>query len=57
MGLKGRLEIWGSELYPRMIVRDIEQAAKLTVVENVNDGPRFARYRPHPGVIDGDDAE
>jgi hypothetical protein len=40
-----------------MIVRGIEQAAKLTVVENVNAGPRFARYRPYPGITDGDDAE
>jgi hypothetical protein len=57
MGLKGRLEIWASESHPRMIVRDIEQVAKLAVVENVNDGPRFARYRPHPGMTDGDDAD
>jgi hypothetical protein len=57
MGLKGRLEIWASEPYPRVIVRDIERAARLRVVENVNDGPRFARYRPHPGVVDRDDAE
>jgi hypothetical protein len=57
MDLKGRLEIWGSEPYPRMIVRDIEQAARLTVVENVNGGPRFGRYRPHPGIIDGGDVD
>jgi hypothetical protein len=57
MGLKGRLEMWGGEPYPRMIVRDIEQAARLTVVENVNGGPRFGRYRPHPGIIDGDDVD
>jgi hypothetical protein len=42
MGLKGRLEMWGREPYPRMIVRDIELAARLTVVENLNEGPRFA---------------
>jgi hypothetical protein len=35
----------------------VEQAAGLTVVENVNAGPRFAQYRPHPGDTDGDDAE
>jgi hypothetical protein len=57
IGLRGRLEEWAGESYPRVIVRDIEQAAKLAVVENVNDGPRFARYRPHPGIIDGDDGE
>jgi hypothetical protein len=49
--------MWGNEPYPRMIVRDIEGAAKLTVVENVNAGPHFARHRPHPGIINGDDAE
>ena len=57
LGHVGRLEMWGGEAYPRMIVRGIEQAAKLTVVENVNAGPRFARYRPYPGITDGDDAE
>jgi hypothetical protein len=36
LGHAGRLEMWGGESCPRMIVRDIEQAAKLTVVENVN---------------------
>jgi hypothetical protein len=49
--------MWGGERYPRMIVRGIEQVDKLTVVENVNAGPRLARFRPHPGVIDGDDGE
>ena len=57
LGHAGRLEMWGGESCPRMIVRDIEQAAKLTVVENVNAGPRFAQYRPHPGISDGDDAD
>jgi hypothetical protein len=57
LGHAGRLEMWGGESYPRMILRDIEQAAKLTVVENVNAGPRFAQYRPHPGISDGDDAD
>jgi hypothetical protein len=49
--------MWGGENYPRMVVRDIEQAAKMTIVENGSDGPRFARYRPHPGVSDGNDTE
>ena len=57
LGYTGRLEMWGGKSFPRMIVRDIEQAARLTVVENVNAGPRFAQYRPHPGINDGDDAE
>jgi hypothetical protein len=57
LGYTGRLEMWGGEPDPLMIVRDIEQAAKLAVVETVNDGPRFARYRPHPGIIDGNDGD
>jgi hypothetical protein len=57
LGHAGRLEMWGSGSRPCMIVHDMEQGAKLTVVENVNAGPRFAQYRPHPGVTDGDDAE
>jgi hypothetical protein len=48
LGHTGGLEMRGGEPYARMIVRDIEQAATLTVAENVNAGPRFARYRPHP---------
>jgi hypothetical protein len=56
LGYTGRLEMWGSEPYPHMIVL-IEQAARFTVVENANDGPRFAKYRRHPGMIDGDDGD
>jgi hypothetical protein len=41
---------------PRMRV-DIEQAAKLTTVEKAKDGPRLARYRPHPTSVQEDDAE
>jgi hypothetical protein len=36
---------------------DIEQGAKLTTVESAKDGPRFARYRPHPGSAREEDAE
>jgi hypothetical protein len=41
---------------PRMRV-DIEQGAKLTTVEKANDGPRYARYRPHPSLAQGEDVE
>jgi hypothetical protein len=51
MCLKGRPEIRGSESYPRMFARDIEQAARLTVAENVNESPRIANYRPHLGIM------
>ena|SRR6516164_6639546 len=43
-GLKGRLEMWAGEAYPRVIV-DIERGAAMRVLENDNLGPRFARYR------------
>jgi hypothetical protein len=36
---------------------DIEKGAKLTTVENANDGPRFARYRQHPSSAREEDAE
>jgi hypothetical protein len=52
MGQKGRLEMWGGDPYTHMIVRDIEQGAKLAVVEHGKIGPRFGCYRPHPGVSD-----
>ena len=41
---------------PRMRV-DIEKGAKLTTVESAKDGPRFARYRPHPSSAREEDAE
>jgi hypothetical protein len=47
MGLKGRLEMWGGEAYPRMIVHDIEQGAKAMVVENSTESLRLRRYQPH----------
>jgi hypothetical protein len=36
---------------------DIEKGAKLTTIENDKDGPRFARYRPHPSSTREEDAE
>jgi hypothetical protein len=56
MGLKGRLEVWGGEPYPRGIVRDIKKGAKLTVVEKDTIGPRLARYRPPANLRSGDNA-
>jgi hypothetical protein len=55
MGLKGRLEMWAGEPHPRMIVRDIEQGAKLTVVEGAKTSPRITRWNPHPHAADDDD--
>jgi hypothetical protein len=45
-GLTGKLEVWGGEPYARGIVKDIEKGAKLTIVENENEGPRLGRYKP-----------
>src|SRR5262245_41061940 len=41
---------------PRMRV-DIEKGTKLSTVENAKDGPRRARYRPHPSSALEEDAE
>lgn len=46
-GYRGALEVWGQgETYPRMIINDIERAAKLTVSETERHGPRVVRYKP-----------
>jgi hypothetical protein len=36
-------------LKPRLIIKDIENAAKLTVIENRREGPRFGKWRPFGG--------
>ena len=56
-GITGTLVTYspGSSV-PRMRV-DIEKGAKLTIVENAKDGPRTARYRPHPSSAREEDAE
>jgi hypothetical protein len=47
MGLKGRLEMWGSETDPRMIVPDIERGARSMITEgasqplSMRSGERF----------------
>ena len=47
--ITGRLESWRfGKSYPDMLVRDIAKAAKWTVVENENQGPRFVRWEPRP---------
>jgi hypothetical protein len=56
-GIKGTLVTYspGSSV-PRMKV-DIEKGAMLTVIESAREGPRFARYRPHPSSAEREDAE
>lgn len=47
LGHAGRLEVWGSgEQTARLIIRDIETAAGLTISENTAHGPRVASYQP-----------
>ena len=35
---------------PSMLIRSIHEAAKVTVLENSNDGPRFIPWKPFAGV-------
>lgn len=47
LGHSGRLEVWGiGEPFARLIFRDIETAAGLTISENTAHGPRVATYQP-----------
>ncbi|MGA1832972.1 hypothetical protein [Rhizobium wenxiniae] len=47
LGHSGRLEVWGiGEPFPRLIIRDIETAAGLTISENTAHGPRVTTYQP-----------
>jgi hypothetical protein len=46
-GYHGALEVWGEGgTYPRIIINNIEKAAKWTVSEGEKHGPRVVRYRP-----------
>jgi hypothetical protein len=56
-GVRGTLVTFtpGSSVH-RMKV-DIEKGAKSMTIDNANDGPRFGRYRPHPGGGKADDAD
>ncbi|WJH41237.1 hypothetical protein N7E02_12410 [Aliirhizobium terrae] len=47
LGHSGRLEVWGiGEPFARLIIRDIETAAALTISETTGHGPRVATYQP-----------
>ncbi|MBW9091413.1 hypothetical protein JNB91_26780 [Rhizobium wenxiniae] len=47
VGHSGGLEVWSiSEPFPRLIIRNIETAAGLTIAENTAHGPRVAAYQP-----------
>lgn len=48
-GYHGRMEVWDTvRPYPRMIIKDIERAAGLTISESDKQTPRFVKYRPMP---------
>jgi len=47
LGLTGPLEVWSDEgVSPRLIVKDIVEAAKWTVCEKASRSVRFSRYTP-----------
>lgn len=46
-GHRGRMEMWDNKRpYPRLVIHDIEKAARLTVSETERHGPRIVRYDP-----------
>ena len=62
-GFTGPAEFWrqGAD-HPRMLIRDIERAAKFSVSEAEAHGPKLTRYQPFPvasfnGVTKRDDSE
>jgi hypothetical protein len=56
-GIRGELVTYRpGSLVARMRI-DIETGAQLTIIENAKEGPRRARYRPHPGSTEPDEAE
>jgi hypothetical protein len=56
-GIIGTLVTYGPGGTAARMRIDIEDGAKLTTIENANEGPRIGRYRPHPGTTGQDDAE
>ena len=51
LGITGRLEMWRQgKAWPDMVF-DIERAAKWTVLENEDEGPRFILWKPHPRAV------
>jgi hypothetical protein len=56
-GIRGTLLTYSPGSSEHSMRIDIEKGAKLMTIDNVNDGPRFGRYRPHPKSGGGDDAE
>jgi hypothetical protein len=54
-GVTGRLDVWrAGKTHPHMIVPDIEEAARWTVVENAREGPVIKRWEPFPEHLQPD---
>jgi len=54
-GIIGRLETWRTgKTHPDMIVPDIEEGARWTVVENDKEGPVIKRWEPFPEHLQPD---
>ncbi|QRM55306.1 hypothetical protein [Sinorhizobium sp. BG8] len=46
-GFSGAVEVWSDgEAKPRLLIADLQKAAKFTVSEDQNRGPRVVRYQP-----------
>ncbi|MGC2410436.1 MAG: hypothetical protein WA441_10700 [Methyloceanibacter sp.] len=51
-GITGRLNFLDANTgKPRLILKDIEKAAKLTVREDKRRGPRFVKWQPLPQTV------
>ena len=48
-GVTGILEMWDSVLPFARLRQDIDEAARLTVIETDKIGPHLAKYQPFPG--------
>ena len=50
-----RLDVWrAGKTHPHMIIPDIEEAARWTVVENAREGPVIKRWEPFPEHLQPD---
>jgi hypothetical protein len=54
-GITGRLETWrAGKTHPDMIIPDIEEGARWTVVENDKEGPVIRSWEPFPEHLQPD---
>ena len=54
-GVAGRLDVWrAGKTHPDVIVPDIEEGARWTVVENAREGPVIKRWEPFPEHLQPD---